>query len=172
MVQADLLRVGLHARLRGVSYSTFLQSVETRHTVQAAFTGWMQDFPDPSDFAEILFHSRNATDTGAQNQSFYRNPELDALLDRAHIELSRERRLEMYRQAERIIVADAPWAFMYNPTNTEVVQPYVHGYRIHPVYTFDIGGAWLDLPLQRYARDAARPHSVLAALIAPFRSFP
>jgi ABC-type transport system substrate-binding protein len=150
LIQADLARIGIHIRLRQASFAVFLATTQRRGAVEMTLSAWSQDYPDPSNFIETLFHSRNIQDENAQNVSFYRNPRLDELLDRARIEPDHERRLEMYREAERIVVADAPWAFMYTVVRTEVNQPYVRGYQMNPVFAHDFRNVWLDLPVRPF----------------------
>lgn len=172
LLQADLARIGIRVRLRTASFAVFLDTTQRRGAVAMSFSGWSQDYPDPANFVETLFHSRNIQQENSVNQSFYRNPRLDALLDRARIETDRTRRLEMYREAERMVVADAPWAFLFYPIKTEVNQPYVRNYRINPVFSHDFRTIWLDLPLQRfvsYERAVRHRWSGLASLALPWR---
>jgi ABC-type transport system substrate-binding protein len=156
LLQADLARVGIRIRLRFASFPVFLETTQRRGAVALSFSGWNMDFPDPSNFIETLFHSRNATDEHAQNQSFYRNPTLDALLDRARVEPDRRRRIAMYQQAERILVDDAPWAFLFTFTRIEVEQPYVRRGQVSPVYPHDFRNTWLDLPTRPFTPEARR----------------
>jgi peptide/nickel transport system substrate-binding protein len=156
LFQADLARVGIRIRLKFASFPVFLERTQQRRAVALSFTGWNMDFPDPSNFIDTLFHSRNATEEHAQNQAFYRNPELDSLLDRARVEPNRERRIAMYQQAERIVVRDAPWAFMFAPQKIEVDQPYVRRGPHSPVYPHDLRNTWLDLPLRPFVPEARR----------------
>ena len=81
----------------------------------------------------------------SSNDSFYANPEVDALLDAARAELDRDRRAALYRRVERILYDDAPWIWDYHRMVTEVVQPYVRGYAPHPIWMRDYTSAWLDL---------------------------
>jgi ABC-type transport system substrate-binding protein len=156
LLQADLARVGIRIRLKFASFPVFLEMTQRRRAVALSYTGWNMDFPDPSNFIDTLFHSRNATDEHAQNQAFYRNPELDALLDRARVEPDRARRIAMYQQAERIVVRDAPWAFMFSPQRIDVDQPYVHRGAYSAVYPHDYRNTWMDLPRRPFA-GALRP---------------
>ncbi|MEM7607816.1 MAG: hypothetical protein AAF411_20885, partial [Myxococcota bacterium] len=55
----------------------------------------------------------------------------------------------VYRQASRILIDDAPWGFVFSDTLLEVWQPYVRGYRPHPVWPQNYRDAWLDLPRRR-----------------------
>jgi oligopeptide transport system substrate-binding protein len=97
--------------------------------------GWCADYPDPENFADVLFHSGSRQNTGA-----YSNPALDALLERARIEQDVNKRIALYQQAERIIVEDAPVLFTAHSLSYRLVKPYVKGYVFTPV----------DVPLERY----------------------
>jgi oligopeptide transport system substrate-binding protein len=97
--------------------------------------GWCADYPDPENFADVLFH------TGAQqNLGHYSNAELDALLDEARTEQDVDRRIALYQQAERILVEDAAALFTTHGISYVLVKPYVRGYVLTPI----------DIPLERY----------------------
>jgi len=70
----------------------------------------------------------------------YSNPSLDALLEKARIERGVARRIEMYGQAEQIIVDDAAAIFLSHSLSFTLVKPYVKGYTFTPI----------DVPLYRY----------------------
>src|SRR5205814_8874432 len=106
---------------------------------------WLGDDPDPTSLLDPLFHSRYIADENATNFSFYKNPELDRLLDAAKIEGDPAKRAAMYRRAERILYDDAPWIWGYHQLSTEVAQPYVHTHSPHPIWVRDYTTAWLDL---------------------------
>lgn len=90
--------------------------------------GWIADYPDPQDFLDILFRTGNE-----YNYSNYSNRELDALLDRAAVEQDYDKRIAMYRQAEQIIVDQAPVLPMWFSRNYVLVSPDVNGYTIDPL---------------------------------------
>jgi len=97
--------------------------------------GWCADYPDPENFADALFH------TGAQqNQSNYSNPQVDALLEQARIERAVTKRLELYQQAEQLIVDDAPVIFTTHGLSHVLVKPYIQGYVLTTI----------GIPLERY----------------------
>ena len=97
--------------------------------------GWCADYPDPENFADVLFHSGSA-----QNNGGYTNPNLDALLEAARVEQDVTRRIEMYQQAEQMIVDDAPVLFTTHSLSYLLVKPYVKGYVFTPI----------DIPIERY----------------------
>ncbi len=97
--------------------------------------GWCADYPDPENFADVLFHSGSTQNTGG-----YSNPDLDALLERARVEQNVSKRIEIYQQAEQIIVDNAPVLFTTHSLSYLLVKPYVKGYVFTPI----------DVPIERY----------------------
>jgi ABC-type transport system substrate-binding protein len=171
LVQYDLAQIGLRIEIKVTSFSQYLAETGRRKTAAMGFTGWNIDYPDPSDFLEPIFSSRAIMDEESQNHAFYRNPKLDALLDRAHDELDPDARLKMYREAERIVVDDAPWAFESYPLRFELTQPYVRDYRAHPIWLLPLRHVWLD-EAGRAAKTASldvRAGEALGALLGPAR---
>jgi len=171
LFQEDMRRLGIEVRLRPVSFAVYLTETGKPNHVGMFNTGWNMDYPDPANFIDVLFHSRSIRPVNSQNRAFYSNPELDALLDRARGEPNRERRVGMYRQANELLAREAPWAFTYYPLVMELWQPYVRGYRPHPVWSEDYRSVWLDLPRQRVARMLRGPRATparQAAALFPF----
>ncbi len=90
--------------------------------------GWIADYPDPQNFIDILFRSDSQSNFGE-----YSNPELDELLDKAAIEQDQATRLEMYRQAEEMVVQDAAILPLYFGRSYLLVKPYVIDYGLSPL---------------------------------------
>ncbi len=97
--------------------------------------GWCADYPDPENFADVLFHSGRNT-----NRSKYSNPELDKLLEAARVEPDTAKRMEMYNQAEKIIVIDSPAIFLAHSRSYVLVKPYLKGFDPLP----------MSIPSERY----------------------
>lgn len=134
-IKEDLAEVGMTINLKVVSYGDLKAQAGKRKNVQMAMMGWYQDFPDPSNFLDVLFNTKAITEVASQNRAFYSNRRTDALLDAARIEINREKRLQMYREAEKLIVADAPWLFLHHTERYLVSQPWIKGYKIHPMWS-------------------------------------
>jgi len=98
-------------------------------------SGWCADYPDPENFADVLFHTGSS-----QNNGGYSNPQLDALLETARVEQDVTKRIAMYQQAEQIIVDDAAALFTTYSLSYQLVKPYVKGYVFTPI----------DIPIERY----------------------
>lgn len=163
-LQSDLARIGLRVNARQTSFATYLEETGKPRRVQAFLSGWGADFPDPSNFLFLFQTSSISRDGSSENRSFYSNPELDRLLREARADTDHAHRMGLYRQANDIVARDAPWAFLYHPEAMELWQPYVHGYRPHPVWSNNYRDVWLDLP----RRATPGPGARLGAVLAPF----
>ena len=151
----QLARIGIDIRIQLVGYPTFLAKSSRRNTVQIGFTGWHADFPDPSTFFEPTLSSSAIQEEESQNAAFYSNPKLDRILTEARRSSDRARRMQLYREAEAIVADDAPWATAYSYRYFELWQPYVHGYRPHPVLSQYVRNMWFDREQQKTARGNA-----------------
>jgi oligopeptide transport system substrate-binding protein len=90
--------------------------------------GWIADYPHPQDFLELLFR------TGTENNyGEYSNPEIDALLDKASVELDSQKSMELYQQIEQKLVNDAACLPLWFSKNYLLVKPYVKGYVVNPL---------------------------------------
>jgi ABC-type transport system substrate-binding protein len=139
-IQADLAAVGIKAQIKPAVLASYLTAIHTANTTPFFHGGWYADFPDPSGFFDPLFHSSQIKPVNANNACFYKNPKVDALLDKARNMPLGEARLAAYREAERLIMQDAPWAPLYYEVETRLVRPGVTGVKIHPMWKYLVLG--------------------------------
>jgi ABC-type transport system substrate-binding protein len=145
-VQEDLGRVGARVVVRPVSFPQWLDLTGKRGEVGFTINAWYQDYPDPSNFLEVLLSGDRITALNCPNRAFYDNPEVTRLLRRAHAMTDLPARLQLYQQIEQMVVDDAPWIFLYYPTAYRLVQPWVHNYKLHPVWLTTEANVWLGPP--------------------------
>ena len=127
--------LGVKINIENIDYNYYYDQIYSGNHGQIIDGGWCADYPDPENFADVLFHSKSN-----QNQGQYSNPELDALLEAARVERDVTRRIAMYQQAEQMIVDDAPVIFTTHSLSYQLVQPYVKGFIFTPI----------DVPIERY----------------------
>lgn len=77
------------------------------------------------------FRSRNFGIAG--NRMFYKNERVDALIDEAERTFDAPQQIRLCREAERLIVMDAPWFFWNYNKAALVHQPTVHGLGGNPL---------------------------------------
>jgi oligopeptide transport system substrate-binding protein len=133
-VQQDLAVVGVEVKLNPVNYSVFNPAVSRRQSVAFSIYGWFQDYPDPSDFLDVLFSSKSISDVENNNMSFYISAEADKLTEEADEETNPKKRMDLYAQAEEVIADDAPVAPLVYPVEIWLHQSWVKGFALHPVW--------------------------------------
>ncbi len=103
--------------------------------------GWVADYPDPENFLDLLLHSE-------AHDSRYNNPVFDSLLVRARSEPIRDIRLDLYGQAEQLLMDDAGIIPLFHVKDYVLVRPHVRGFDISPYGQPDITGITL-LPIEQ-----------------------
>jgi ABC-type transport system substrate-binding protein len=85
---------------------------------------WAADYLDPQNFISLFFLK-----DGNENKIYYSNPRVDELCTAADAELDETKRLNMYAEAEDIVLQDAPWVPIYFQRDAELISPRVKGLR-------------------------------------------
>ncbi|MBI2215704.1 MAG: ABC transporter substrate-binding protein [Candidatus Rokubacteria bacterium] len=102
---------------------------------------WFADVPDPDNFLSKLFHSRSP-----RNLFGYANAVVDDLLVRARNEQDLQRRVDLYRRAEQLILDDAPLIPIFHFTYERLFQPYVRSVEVNGLGDpyIPLRKVWLD----------------------------
>lgn len=127
--------LGVTITVENLEPNFYLDQIYSGNHGQMISSGWCADYPDPENFADVLFHTGSS-----QNNGGYSNPELDSLLEQARVEQDVTKRIAMYQQAEQILVDDAAALWTTHSLSYQLVKPYVKGYAFTPI----------DIPIQRY----------------------
>lgn len=143
-IQQDLAEVGIKADLKTVAFATLIDAMGRRKNVPLGLFGWSQDYPDPSNFLDVLLRGDRIVEVNCNNAAFYSNPKVDDLLRRAARDTHAKRRLGIYQQVEQMVVDDAPWVFLLHPLHFTLRQPWLRDHRLHPVWSERYEGLWLD----------------------------
>jgi peptide/nickel transport system substrate-binding protein/oligopeptide transport system substrate-binding protein len=129
-VLANLRDIGIKCKVKELDFGPHLKSVELG-TANFFRMGWTIDYPDPDSFLYTLFHSSNIG-TG-YNFSHFTDARTDELLDKARFETDVKERIKLYSDAEKRIVEEAPWVFLYFYTTHLLRQPNVMGIKLGPL---------------------------------------
>jgi ABC-type oligopeptide transport system substrate-binding subunit/DNA-binding SARP family transcriptional activator len=98
-------------------------------------SGWIADCPDPHEFLGTFPFRRR---TGWQNETF------DRLVAKAKGLSDQKERMELYRQAEHILVEEAPVAPLFHSSFHLLIKPWVNKYPISPMSQW----FWKDVILE------------------------
>jgi len=91
-----------------------------------------------------MFHSSQTVE-GGDNFINYRNPELDAIIDAARGEVNEEKRMNLWHQAEKILVQDQPYTFLFRRNTMAFIDR-----RIHNLEKTALGLNLMTVPVEIY----------------------
>ncbi len=132
--------LGIDAVLDPVDPTAF--SALTKEDPPQMFSlGWCADYPDPQNWIS-LFQTNGLLSTRVG----YSNPEFDELVRQADIEQDPVKRLQLYNEAEKILITDAPIAVTRNDGGPVLVKPYVQGVTEETITPIDYWLGFFNLP--------------------------
>ena len=132
LMQAGLREIGIESRVVAETWPTLSGKSRTNETTPDIWTNWISTlYSDPHNWVGEMYDSKNwgTWKTG----SWYKNPKVDALIDKAFAATDQKTREDAYAEASRIVVDEAASVFIYN---TKWYGPFgkrVQGVRFCPV---------------------------------------
>ena len=107
-IQQDLDAVGIKVTITQVSRAV-VRDLRKKGEAQMYFSNWFLMIPDPSDLVNNL-----CLCDVSSNYDFYCNPKVDELAEQVMPELDPAKRAETYQEIERLLMADAIHAPLFN----------------------------------------------------------
>lgn len=148
-LQAQLKAIGINVVPQGLPFPQYLDMIQSGKAVMS-FGGWLQDYPDPDDFLNVLFNSQGIP---AQNNWEYKNATVDSLLNQAAKVEDLNKAIPTYNQAEKQIMDDAAIVPLYHSKEVRLFQPWVENANIHPVYfNVDYTHLWINQKAEQAAK--------------------
>lgn len=129
LFQADLAAIGIDVSIQILPWATYLQDTgEGKHDM--FILGWGTVTGDADYGLYALFHSSQFGASG--NRTFWGNDRVDELLDLGRVTIDEEARAAAYHEAQELIVADAPWVFLFSQAYANGLRQNVEGFVPHP----------------------------------------
>lgn len=75
----QLAAIGMKVSIKSLPNAEYINTITTPGSAAIGISAWFQDYPDPSDFLDVLFESAHYQ-PGGFNPSGYKNPAFDAQL--------------------------------------------------------------------------------------------
>lgn len=130
MMQADLAKVGIKAKLLTYDWGTYL-SKASKGEHQMIQMGWTGDNGDPDNFLNVLLSCPSVI-TGS-NYSRWCNKKFNELIQKATLTTSKKERIKLYEKAQEVFKNDAPWVTLTHSTVFRAMNKSVKGYKISPL---------------------------------------
>src|SRR5258706_16074852 len=123
-IAAQLGKSGIPVQVEVIQKSLLLQM--TANSTALFFRGsWIADYPDAENYLSV-FYSKNPA---PPNYTRYKNPQFDALFEKALKEENDSLRYKLYQQADQLIMNDAPVVPLWYDKSVRLVQPNVKDFR-------------------------------------------
>ncbi len=148
VIQAQLRAIGIDVHIRTVEWAAFIREFVNKGRFDAIILGWT--IPQDPDIYQV-WHSSQAVE-GGLNFTYYKNPEVDRLLEEARSIPDQSTRARLYYRIQEVLDAEQPYCFLYVPYALPVVQKRFQG--VKPalaglMYNFEKW--WVPKELQRHS---------------------
>lgn len=139
-LQQQLAQVGIHVETRALEAGqrSLIYSAQTpadsQH--QLYLIGWTNSAAEPDWGLRPLLDSRSAPPV-LNNDSYYKNPKVDELFDKAAAEPNAQKRAALYKELQDTVNADSPWApLVFEMMTAGAVKP-LKNFAVLPDGSFD-----------------------------------
>jgi len=129
-LQAALAPLGIDLKLEKLANATLRERVG-QADYDIAVGSWSPDFADPYMFMNFWFDSKMQGLPG--NRSFYSNPQVDKLVRDAAATNDTAKRIELYQTAQKQVLKDNVYAYLYQKSYTLPMRDAVKGYVFNPM---------------------------------------
>ncbi|MEA1834488.1 ABC transporter substrate-binding protein [Methylobacterium durans] len=131
MIQADLARIGVRARLVTEPWSAYRAALYGG-VPQAMLYGWTGDNGDPDNFLNVLLGCK-AAEPGGANLARWCDAEYDSAIQAARRTSDVAARTALYRHAQGIFRREAPWVPLAHTVVHMALRRSVVGFRMDPL---------------------------------------
>ncbi len=102
-------------------------------------SAWIADYPDGDNFMQLLY----GANAGQSNSACYKSAEFDKRYEKSRQLPDGAERNKLYREMTRQMEVDTAWLLTDSRYRNVLLQPYVVGYKKHPVFSHE----WLYMDL-------------------------
>ena len=128
VIQQNLRDVGIDLDVRTYEFATMFADV-LKGNFQIYSLQWTAGSLADPDILRRVFHTNQIPPAGF-NRGHYSNPRVDTLLDEAMASTDEARRLELFRDVQRLLYVDVPYISLWNKTNFVIGQQSLEGLRV------------------------------------------
>lgn len=146
-VQGYLRDVGIDVRLESVEWGAFVDRILTPldagNVTEMYLLGWEASTGEPS-IVSLWALGGTMMPPNGWNAMFYENPTFDDLIERGGQTSDAVERAAIFKEAQEIVVADAPWIFLYASKSVWGVNGHLKGVMVLSDETLILNNAYLE----------------------------
>jgi oligopeptide transport system substrate-binding protein len=103
------------------------RDMRSKHTLDVFFQFYEYDFMDPANLLAAIWRTDPNQPDGGSTQNPWHHDDFNKLCDQAGVESDAAKRIDLYKQAEKVLVEDAGGIFLLWQLVFEIWWPYVTG---------------------------------------------
>ena len=145
-LQDELKKHGVAATVRELDWTIFLDDVKN-HKFDAVILGWQMPVAETDGYQ--VWHSSQAANKGS-NHIGYKNARVDRILEEYRREFNPAKRIELYKEFQRILSDEQPYTFLFIRKMVSAVNRRFHGVEVFPGGLRSIDW-WVPAAEQKYA---------------------
>lgn len=130
IIQNNLSEIGIKVNLQKIAYAAQREKID-KGDFDLTMGVWSPDYADPYMFMNYWFDSKNFGLAG--NRAFYKNDKVDQLVRQAASVNDQAQRTDLYKQAQEIIMQDAPYVFLVQKNYQLPMRKSVQGFVFNPM---------------------------------------
>jgi peptide/nickel transport system substrate-binding protein len=155
-LQGVMNELGFQATIKCVDPSNFFTLVGNENTkASIGFANWGQDFPEGSNFIDVLLNGARITPEHSNNLSYYSGA--DKEIAKANALMDPEARNKAWGDLDEQIIADAAWAPYMHWLDYKITSKRLDNFVAHPVYDM----LFMQVKLKGEKPSAAEPAQAL-----------
>ncbi len=134
-VAGQLKKIGVNVKIRKMEWAAFLRALRKapqESTHEMYFLGWSTSTGDADWGLRPMFHSGNFPPDGG-NRCYYKNDEVDRLLNLGMKTSDQAKRKEAYAKAQQILFNEAAWLMLHDMDQSVGVARSLEGVTIWPI---------------------------------------
>lgn len=140
-LQSQLKDIGIEVKVEEIEWGAYLeQTANGEHDM--FILGWSTPTGDADYAMYALFHSDNFGEPG--NRTFTEDPELDALLEKGRKTPGEDERLEIYGEAQELLVEIAPMIYIHHSEYLLGVRDEVKGLTQLPTQILQLQEVYIE----------------------------
>ncbi len=130
LIQSDWAKVGVDAEIVSYEWGEYLKRSKEVDRDGAVLLGWTGDNGDPDNFLAVLL---GCDGVGGANRAQWCYEPFDKLIQEAKILSDKDKRAELYREAQVVFKEQAPWATIAHSVVFMPMRKSVSGYKMDPL---------------------------------------
>jgi oligopeptide transport system substrate-binding protein len=141
--------IGINIKFKKEKWPDLLKESRGSTLQVGEFLSWNADYPDGDNFLQLLYGPNSSPQSNFANFAL---PAFDRLYEQARKMPDSPERTRLYQQMSELFLAYAPWRLGVHRIWTHLNQPWLYGYKKHPI----LKEVWkymdVDVDMQRKAQ--------------------